>query len=227
MATKDRPSDIFNATHSIEDLLALRGWTAKHWRADGRRYWRRPGKRRGSYSACEFQPNPYGVVVVYSTSTGLEPRWYTPFGLYVALEHRGSLVAAIQAISPKEHSPSFHDLLLKVEKWIVNQDLSWKERIVLDALVTIMHESGRLQPSPGFRRLGRTAGVSHEQARKIIQQIEARRLVSVGRSLLAAKPWTLTINAPAVTRTPRDTGKVDRSRVGLPLLAATIIEQGC
>lgn len=67
------PVEHFNEEADWADVLEPHGWTYAYTKADGTRYWWRPGKDRGEISATTDRPNEDGAsrLFIFSTSTDL------------------------------------------------------------------------------------------------------------------------------------------------------------
>lgn len=99
----DRPGDSFNLSHSGNEILGSLGWNEPHPGHGGDRHWRRPGKDRGMASATVYAD---GHTTIWSETTAAESgcetfRPYDPFGLYVALVHRGDFATATSELRGK------------------------------------------------------------------------------------------------------------------------------
>jgi replicative DNA helicase len=95
--TGDRPSDQYNATHNLADLLTADGWTYSHSDPTGASYWRRPGKQRGSISASLDAVNP-GILNVFSTNAPIPTGGYSAYGYTAATRHHGDWKALSDAL---------------------------------------------------------------------------------------------------------------------------------
>jgi len=91
------PGHDYNERGDIKALLTKHGWTyvkeSRHGEA-----WYRPGKSEGSPSATLFENGN-----LYNFSSNADPlqedKWYTPFWLYVLLEHKGDDKAAVRQLA--------------------------------------------------------------------------------------------------------------------------------
>lgn len=89
-------------TETTVQLLEKHGWTRAGQTADTI-YLRRPGKHHGiSATVGHIAP---GVTTVFTTSTALDPRTYSPGDLYAHLEHHGDLAAATRGLRDKGYTP--------------------------------------------------------------------------------------------------------------------------
>ncbi len=90
-----RPGDDYNSRGDVKSLLLAHGWTPLYTR-DGNEYYRRPGKSDGGQSASF---NGQVFYVFSSNAAPFEPGvGYSPFQVYVLLEHAGDYSAAAQTL---------------------------------------------------------------------------------------------------------------------------------
>lgn len=95
----DSPLDLFRADPQINEQIARtferHGWTRCGQTGDTI-YIRRPGKTHG-ISATIGHVAP-GVTTIFTTSTALDARTYSPADIYAHLEHDGNMSAATRAL---------------------------------------------------------------------------------------------------------------------------------
>jgi hypothetical protein len=100
------PLDLYRDNPHITELTAqnleAHGWTRAGQTGDTI-YMRRPGKTNG-ISASIGHVGP-GVTTIFTTSTALDARTYSPGDLYAHLEHHGDLTQATRALRDAGYAP--------------------------------------------------------------------------------------------------------------------------
>ena len=90
-----RPGDDFNARGNVGEVLRRHGWTLS-WAGRTNQYWVRPGKDKGHGATF----NGSCFYVFSSNAPPFEPdRGYSPFSIYLMLEHAGDPSAAARALA--------------------------------------------------------------------------------------------------------------------------------
>ena len=104
--TTPSPLDLYRDDPNINqrtiELLERHGWTRAGQTGDTT-YMRRPGKQHG-ISATIGHVGP-GVTTIFTTSTTLDARTYSPGDLYAHLEHHGDLTQATRALREHGYAP--------------------------------------------------------------------------------------------------------------------------
>lgn len=100
------PLDLYrddpHITEQTAQLLEKHGWTRAGMTGDTI-YMRRPGKTQGiSASIGHVAP---GVTTIFTTSTALDARTYSPGDLYAHLEHHGNIAEATRALRDAGYAP--------------------------------------------------------------------------------------------------------------------------
>jgi hypothetical protein len=98
LMTGDRPGDVYSDRASAAELLTKHGWQFQ--RNGGKRsYWVRPGKdTKGEPSGTLTNDHPPTFFCFSTNAAPLEnDKGYSPFSLFVALEHGGVVSAAARA----------------------------------------------------------------------------------------------------------------------------------
>lgn len=94
-----RPGDHFNAEHQCGPILQQHGWTFHHQDRNGDEHWVRPGKdRRQGAGATIYAADGRAVIWTDAAPPLRQKAAYDPFGLYVALEHRGDFHTATKTL---------------------------------------------------------------------------------------------------------------------------------
>lgn len=104
--TTPSPLDLYrddpHITEQTAQLLEKHGWTRAGITGDTL-YMRRPGKQHGiSASIGHVAP---GVTTIFTTSTALDARTYSPGDLYAHLEHDGNIAEATRALRDAGYAP--------------------------------------------------------------------------------------------------------------------------
>lgn len=94
----DRPGDIYNQRASIDEILIPHGWVRSRVRPKQGEFWTRPGKEN-KYVSAAFDNDGRRKFKVFTSSTLLEPKRYSLFELYTALNHNGDFTKAAKAVS--------------------------------------------------------------------------------------------------------------------------------
>ncbi|MBA3569186.1 MAG: DUF3987 domain-containing protein [Pyrinomonadaceae bacterium] len=93
-----RPGDDYNNRASWRDILEPHGWRFLFERG-GVWYLRRPGKDRGVSATVNW--GGFDCLRNFSSSTALDTRMYTKFGVYTVLNHRGDFREAAKLLASK------------------------------------------------------------------------------------------------------------------------------
>jgi hypothetical protein len=127
-----RPGDVYSQRADVRELLTKHGW---RYQSDGskREFWVRPGKElRGEPSGTLTKDHP---PTFYCFSTNAAPlehdKGYSPFSLFVALEHGGDVSAAareagkmfgLSTVNPDPNKPKFERPIYKTQPPIEDID---------------------------------------------------------------------------------------------------------
>lgn len=92
-----------------KQLLIDKGWQFVETDKHGQEYWRRPGKDTGTSATWGYKNS---LFYVFSTSVqDFKPYcFYSPFQIFVKLEHGGDYMAAIHALNNQAGNPKFAEL---------------------------------------------------------------------------------------------------------------------
>lgn len=96
------PGEDYNAKADSRDLLIQHGWQPMGIQSDGSEFFRRTGKLEGGHSAS------YKDKVLYVFSSNAYPfeveKGYSPFQIYVLLEHNGDFTKAAATLAERGYS---------------------------------------------------------------------------------------------------------------------------
>ena len=94
---RGRPGDIFNEIATWDQILTRAGWHKISENADGKAYWRRPGKKEGVSATTNFDNT--SMFYPFTSSTDFESRkGYSKFAVFAHLFHNADYSAAARSL---------------------------------------------------------------------------------------------------------------------------------
>jgi hypothetical protein len=94
---RGRPGDIFNEIATWEQILTRAGWEKIGETAEGKGYWRRPGKKEGISATTNYDNTT--MFYPFTTSTEFEARkGYSKFAVFAHLFHNADYSAAARSL---------------------------------------------------------------------------------------------------------------------------------